>query len=102
MLLDISNPAISGYATHTFADQGDVLIHARIAADATGTTQMDRPEWSYTNPANGEVHITLTHNSNRRAVATGTQPTLAPPALGHGDDHQGRRRSHRHLIREER
>lgn len=89
-LLDISNPAISTYATYTFADQGDVLIHARIAADAAGATKMDRPEWSYTNPANGEVYITLTNNSNRRAAPTGSQmPLDASNPRGYTDVYGG-------------
>lgn len=74
--LSMANPAVSGYTAYSFADDGDVLIHARIAADAAGATKMDRPEWSYTNPANGEVYITLTNNSNRRAAPTGSQQPL--------------------------
>ena len=76
--LDMSNPLITGYPSYTFADIGDILIHARVAADAAGATKMDRPEWSYTNPANGEVYITLTNNSNRRLAPTGTQVPLDP------------------------
>lgn len=76
--LSIANPAIAGYATYPFADQADVLVNARLAADAVGATKMDRPEWSAVNPANGEVYFTLTNNSNRRLNPTGSQ--VAPDA----------------------
>jgi secreted PhoX family phosphatase len=76
--LSLSNPNVAGYATYAFADEGDVLIHARIAADAAGATKMDRPEWGGVNPANGEVYMTLTNNSNRRLNPTGSQ--VAPDA----------------------
>ena len=79
--LSIANPAIAGYASYAFADQADVLVNARLAADAVGATRMDRPEWSAVNPANGDVYVTLTNNSNRRAEPTGTQwaPDAANP-----------------------
>ena len=76
--LSIANPAIAGYAAYPFADQADVLVNARLAADAVGATKMDRPEWSAVNPANGEVYFTLTNNSNRRLNPTGSQ--VAPDA----------------------
>ncbi len=75
--LSISNPAISGYAAYAFADQGEILIQTRLAADAVGATKMDRPEWGYVNPANGEFYLTLTNNSNRRVDPTGSSQ-LAP------------------------
>ncbi len=52
-------------AAYAFTDQADVLIHARLAADAAGATKMDRPEWGAVNPRNGEVYMTLTNNPLR-------------------------------------
>lgn len=75
--LNITNAAIAAYASYKFADQADVLINARIAADAVGATKMDRPEWCSVNPANGEIYYTLTNNSNRNVNPTGSSQ-LAP------------------------
>jgi secreted PhoX family phosphatase len=58
-----NNPA------YAFANQADVLINARLAADAAGATKMDRPEWGAVNPKNGEVYMTLTNNSQRTVAA---------------------------------
>ena len=63
--LSMSNPNITGYDKYKFTDQADILVHARIAADAAGATKMDRPEWVAVNPNNGEVYVTLTNNSSR-------------------------------------
>ncbi|MCD2316530.1 PhoX family phosphatase [Sphingomonas sp. IC-11] len=65
-----SGPLTSGNATYPFADQADVLINARIAADLLGATPMDRPEWTAVNPANGEMYCTLTNNSSRSPART--------------------------------
>jgi secreted PhoX family phosphatase len=70
--LTMANPLVAGYAGYTFADQGDICINARLAADAVGATKMDRPEWCSVNPKNGEVYFTLTNNSNRRVEPVGT------------------------------
>jgi len=56
-----------------FADQGDVLIKARMAADALGATPMDRPEWTAVHPTTGEAFVTLTNNSRRE------EPNVANP-----------------------
>ncbi|MBL8517933.1 MAG: PhoX family phosphatase [Betaproteobacteria bacterium] len=53
-----ANPA------YAFADQADVLINTRLAADAAGATKMDRPEWGAVHPTNGDVYMTMTNNSS--------------------------------------
>jgi len=63
--LTIADPKIAGYTAYTFANQADVYVNARHAADAVGATKMDRPEWGSVNPANGEVYFALTNNSSR-------------------------------------
>jgi uncharacterized protein len=64
--LSLANAAIAGYAAYAFADQADVLVNARLAADAVGATKMDRPEWCAVHPGTGEIYYSLTNNSNRK------------------------------------
>jgi len=86
--LSIDNPALAA----RFADQAELLIHARIAGDILGATPMDRPEWTTVAP-NGDVYCALTNNS-QRTVADAANP-LAPNPDGHiirwhdADDHVG-------------
>lgn len=57
-------------AANGFANQAEVLIKARQAADRVGATMMDRPEWVAANRTRpGEVFLACTNN-NRRASAT--------------------------------
>lgn len=74
--LSIANPAIAGYAVYAFADQADVVVNARLAADAVGATKMDRPEWCAVHPATGEIYYTLTNNSNRKVQPAAGQNGL--------------------------
>jgi secreted PhoX family phosphatase len=61
--LTIADPRIAKYTAYPFANQGDVLVNARHAADAVGATKMDRPEWGAVNHRNGEIYFALTNNS---------------------------------------
>ena len=63
-------PLTAGNATYAFADQADVLTHARLAGDVLGATRMDRPEWTAVNPVSGEMYLTLTNNSSRTVATT--------------------------------
>ncbi len=53
-------------AENGFADQGEVLVKTRMAADKVGATKMDRPEWITADPfVAGSVYCTLTNNNQR-------------------------------------
>ncbi len=59
-------------ATYAFADQADILVNCRLAADAVKATPMDRPEWTAGNPATGEIYLTLTNNNAAGRPLAGT------------------------------
>ena len=54
-------------AANGFADQGAVLIHARLAADALGATRMDRPEGCAVDERTRDVYFACSNNSARGA-----------------------------------
>jgi secreted PhoX family phosphatase len=62
-------------AANGWADQADVLIRTRMAADAVGATRLHRPEWVAVHPYTQEVYFTLTNGSgNNAAVNSGRDP----------------------------
>jgi secreted PhoX family phosphatase len=63
-------------AADGFADQAEVLIHTRLAADAVGATPMDRPEWCTVQPGTGAVFFTCTNNTARTESVNAANPRL--------------------------
>ncbi|SOD58305.1 hypothetical protein SAMN06297387_10183 [Streptomyces zhaozhouensis] len=57
-----------------WADQADVLLRTREAADAVGATKMDRPEWITVNPRNNDVYCTLTNGSGWDSAVNPRKP----------------------------
>ena len=78
--LSLANPAIAAYAAYKFADQADIAVNSRLAADAVGATKMDRPEWCSVNPKNGEIYYSLTNNSNRTVNPSGSSQLVPDSA----------------------
>jgi len=85
-------------AENGFADQGELLVKTRLAADLLGATPMDRPEDVEANPLNGRVYAVMTKNKKREAGKTdGVNPRpenlyghileMTPPGEGKDTDH---------------
>ena len=67
----------------SFANQADVLVNTRLAADIAGATKMDRPEWGAVHPDTGEVYFTLTNNSRRTEEQIDAANPRAANTTGH-------------------
>ncbi|MEZ5228382.1 MAG: PhoX family phosphatase [Acidimicrobiales bacterium] len=79
-------PLIHGHgpltAANGFADQAEVLVKARLAADLVGATPMDRPEWT-TIGQDGNVYVTGTNNTRRTEEQVDAANPRAENAWGH-------------------
>jgi len=94
-------------ASKGFADQGEVVIKTRQAADLLGATKMDRPEWLAIDAASGWVYCTLTNNTARGEPGK-PGPDAANPRAGNTmgqiirwqeqDDFSGERFHWNHLL----
>jgi secreted PhoX family phosphatase len=74
-------------AANGFADQAEVLVKTRQAADRVGATMMDRPEWCAVRPrilgySEIEVYCTLTNNSRRGNTPASSNPVNGTASAG--------------------
>ncbi len=98
--LSLDNPAVRDAANYPFASLADVVVNARLAADAVGATKMDRPEWCGTHPSTGEAYFTMTNSASRTpALTDAANPrSYADPVFG-GAPRSGVRNWNGHIVR---
>jgi secreted PhoX family phosphatase len=79
-------PLVHGEAPLTaekgFASQADILIKARLAADAVGATKMDRPE-DVAPGRDGSIFVLLTNNTRRKPEDVDPANPRPKNAFGH-------------------
>ncbi|MDN3988551.1 PhoX family protein [Zwartia vadi] len=96
--LDFQDPKIRAFDIYHFANQADVLVHARFAADAVGATPMDRPEWGAVNHRNGDVYFALTNNNAKNRTPSKVN-AANPRAYKDTDGKMGSGNPNGHIIR---
>jgi secreted PhoX family phosphatase len=81
-------------AAEGFADQGDVLVKARLAATSVGATPMHRPEWTSVDQNTGAVYLTLSNDGGSTSAVRNAANPRTPNPWGSvirwyedGDDH---------------
>jgi hypothetical protein len=73
LLLEHGNGPLT--AANGWADQADVLLRTRQAADALGATRCHRPEWVAENALTQDVYVTFTNGTgNNSPVNSGRDP----------------------------
>ena len=73
-------------AIYSFADQADVLTHARLAGDVLAATPMNRPSWTQVSAITADVYIAINGNTANTAT-NGPNPRayVDPPSATVGN-----------------